>query len=296
MGAAEVIPGVSGGTVALITGIYEELLTSINALNFQSLKLLTKFRFHDFWKEINGNFMAVLFGGVFTSIILLAKLMTHLLAHYPVLVCSFFFGLVIIAAPLVLREIKRWTFIVVIAPFVGIALAYTITLLSPTNFPNSVTLLFLAGALAICAMILPGISGAFILLLIGKYEYLITSLLTFNLPVILVFVFGCLIGIISFSRFLTWILGNYHDITIALMAGFMIGSLNKIWPWRKILEYVTNTSGEQIPAFDKSILPWNYFASTGKDPLILQAILMMALGVIIVVAIEKIAAGLKTKN
>jgi putative membrane protein len=296
MGAAEVIPGVSGGTVAFITGIFDELLASIKAIDLEALRLLTKFRLHDFWQKINGNFLVVLFAGVITSMITLARLMTHLLSLYPILVWAFFFGLIIIAAPLVLRDIKVWTLKVYLAPLVGIAIAYAVTILSPMHLSNTPTFVFLAGALSICAMILPGISGAFLLLLIGKYEYIVTSMITLNLSVILVFVAGSVVGIISFSRFLSWILENYRDITIALLAGFMIGSLNKIWPWRNILEYVTNSKGEQIPAFDRSVLPWDYFTKTGKDPLILQAILMMALGVIMVVFIEKVAARLKTKN
>lgn len=295
MGAADVVPGVSGGTVAFITGIYDELLQSINSIDGEAFRLLFKFRIADFWKKINGKFLVVLFGGIVTSILSLAKLMTYLLSNHPILIWSFFFGLILISAPLVTREIKHWNAATILSFIIGISVAYTITILSPTQSPDSLWFIFFAGSLAICAMVLPGISGAFILLLIGKYQYMITSLIEFNIPVILVFISGCVLGILGFSKFLTWILKNYHSATVALLAGFMLGSLNKVWPWREVLEYVTNSHGEQVPVFDRSILPWNYFAVTNKDPQIFMAILMMALGVFIVVLIEKIAARLKTK-
>ncbi|MDH4091343.1 MAG: DUF368 domain-containing protein [Cyclobacteriaceae bacterium] len=295
MGAADVVPGVSGGTVAFITGIYDELLHSINAFNLEALSLLAKFRIAEFWKKINGNFLTAIFAGIATSLLSLAKLMTYLLENHPILIWSFFFGLILISAPLVLREIRKWNLATVMIFFVGIGVAYAITVVSPTQSPEAIWFVFFAGSLAICAMILPGISGAFILLLIGKYQYMVNALLNFNIPIILIFMAGCALGLMSFAKFLSWILDNYHSSTIALLAGFMLGSLNKVWPWREVLEFVTNSKGEQVPAFDRSILPWHYLATTGKDPQVFQAILMMALGVFIVVLIEKIAVRLKTK-
>jgi putative membrane protein len=295
MGAADVVPGVSGGTVAFITGIYDELLHSINAINLEALSLLTKFRIAEFWKKINGNFLTAIFAGIATSLISLAKLVTYLLEHHPILIWSFFFGLILISAPLVLREIKKWSPMTFVTLFLGAGIAYAVTVLSPTQSPEAIWFVFFAGSLAICAMILPGISGAFILLLIGKYQYMVNALLNFNIPVILIFMAGCALGLVSFAKFLSLLLNKYHGTTVALLAGFMLGSLNKVWPWREVLEYVTNSKGEQVPAFDKSILPWHYFATTGKDPQVFQAILMMALGVFIVVLIEKVAVRLKTK-
>lgn len=295
MGAADVVPGVSGGTVAFITGIYDELLHSINAINLEALSLLAKFKIAEFWKKINGNFLTTIFAGIATSLVSLAKLMTYLLENLPILIWSFFFGLILISAPLVLREIRKWNLATVMIFFVGIGVAYAITVVSPTQSPEAIWFVFFAGSLAICAMILPGISGAFILLLIGKYQYMVNALLNFNIPIILIFMAGCALGLLSFAKFLSWILDNYHSATIALLAGFMLGSLNKVWPWREVLEFVTNSKGEQVPAFDRSILPWHYLATTGKDPQVFQAILMMALGVFIVVLIEKIAVRLKTK-
>jgi putative membrane protein len=144
-------------------------------------------------------------------------------------------------------------------------------------------------------MILPGISGAFILLLLGKYEFIIRSLFEMNIPVIIVFILGCLVGLLSFARLLSWILTQYHNLTIALLAGFMLGSLNKVWPWKEVLSYRLDSSGKQVPAFDRSILPVDYMEKTGKDPQVFQAILLAALGIFIVILIEKIAARLKAK-
>lgn len=295
MGAADVVPGVSGGTVAFITGIYDELLLSINSIDADAVRLLVRFRIADLWRKVNGNFLAVLLLGILTSLLSLAGLMTWLLSNHPIYIWSFFFGLILISAPLILRQITKWTPGTVLSLFVGGALAYFITVMSPAQTPNNLFFIFFAGAIAICAMILPGISGAFILLLLGKYQFMISALPAFNVPVIAAFVAGCVAGLVSFSRFLTWILKNYHNATVALLAGFMLGSLNKVWPWRQVLEYVTDRGGKQVPAFDKSILPWNYVEVTGKDPQVFQAIMMMALGVFIVVLIEKIAERLKTK-
>lgn len=295
MGAADVVPGVSGGTVAFISGIYDDLLNSINSIDGDAAKLALKFRFKELWKKINGPFLVTLLAGIGTSIISLAKLVTWLLHTHPIIIWSFFFGLILISGPLILREVRRWTLGAVISFVVGCVIAYAITVLSPASTPNGLWFIFIAGAIAICAMILPGISGAFILLLLGKYSYIIQALTSANIPVILVFIAGCVVGILSFSKFLSWILKNYHSTTVALLAGFMIGSLNKVWPWRQVVEYVTNSSGEQIPVFDRSVLPWHYLELTGKDPQVFQAIMMMALGVFIVVLIEKIAERLKTK-
>lgn len=296
MGTADVIPGVSGGTVAFISGIYDELLHSIKAIDAIAFKMLFRFQLKDFWKKINGNFLITLFAGIVTSLLSLAKVMTYSLAHYPIQVWSFFFGLILIAAPLVLREIKKWSVNAIISFAVGIIVAYYITVVTPTESPNNLFFIFFSGALAICAMILPGISGAFILLLIGKYQYMITALIEFNIQIVAVFILGCVVGILSFSRLLSWILDHYHSVAVALLAGFMLGSLNKVWPWREIKEYATNSKGEQISVFDQSIWPGKYFEVTGKDPLLLQAILMMALGVFIVILIERIATRLKLKH
>ncbi len=296
MGVADVIPGVSGGTIAFISGIYEELIGSIKSIDADAFKLLARFQIKSFWKSINGNFLISVLAGIVTSLLSLASLMTYLLEHHPIPVWSFFFGLILVSAPLIMRDIKKWDVATVISGIVGIVIAYLITILSPTETPTNLPFIFFCGALAICAMILPGISGAFILLLIGKYEYMIKALISFDIPVIIVFVVGCFLGLLGFSRFLSWILTHYRFPTLALLAGFMIGSLNKVWPWKEITAFRINSEGLQVPALDQSILPWQYVEKTGQDPQLFLAVLFVALGIFLVVAIEKIAAVLKSKN
>ncbi len=296
MGGADVIPGVSGGTIAFITGIYEELVDSIKLIDGSAVRLLVSLRLADFWKRINGNFLITVLAGILTSLLSLARLMTYVLENYPIAVWSFFFGLILISSPLIMRDIHRWHLGTFLAFVIGALIAYWITVLSPTETPTNLFFIFFCGALAICAMILPGISGAFILLLIGKYEYMITALIEFNLPVILIFALGCLLGLIGFSHVLSWILHNYRYPALALLAGFMIGSLNKVWPWKEVVSYRFNHEGIQVPAFDKSVLPGRYLEVTGQDPQLFYAILFAATGVFLVVAIEKTAAYIRSKN
>lgn len=296
MGCADVIPGVSGGTIAFISGIYEELINSIKSIDLNAVRLLFSFQLVILWKKINGNFLICVLAGIVTSLLSLSKLMTYLLIHHPISIWSFFFGLILISSPLILRDIKSWNFFTVISFIVGTVIAYFITVISPTQTPNNLFFIFFCGAFAICAMILPGISGAFILLLIGKYQYMITALIEFNLPVILVFALGCFLGLVGFSHFLSWILNHYRFPTLAMLAGFMIGSLNKVWPWKEVTAYRINHEGIQEPAFDKSIWPAKYFEVYGQDPQIFYAILYAALGIFLVVAIEKTASYLKSKN
>jgi putative membrane protein len=296
MGAADTVPGVSGGTVAFITGIYEELIASINKIDVDAFRLLAKLNIAEFWKKINGSFLLTLLSGIFVSLLSLARLMTYLLDTHPILIWSFFFGLILVSSPLILRNITKWSMGSAVTFIAGIIIAYFITIVSPAETPSGYLFIFFCGAIAICAMILPGISGAFILLLLGKYEFMINALIGFNIPVIIVFMLGCVLGLLGFSRFLNWILTHYRFPTLALLAGFMIGSLNKVWPWKEVISYRLNHNGEQVPAFDKSILPWDYFTITGQDPQVFKAILCAAFGVFLVVAIEKVAAMLKTKS
>jgi putative membrane protein len=296
MGAADTVPGVSGGTVAFITGIYEELIASINKIDADAFRLLFKLNIAEFWKKINGNFLLALLSGIFVSLLSLARLMTYLLDTQPILIWSFFFGLILVSSPLILRNITKWSIVSVVTFIAGIIIAYFITIVSPAETPSGYPFIFFCGAIAICAMILPGISGAFILLLLGKYEFMINALINFDIPVIIVFMLGCVLGLLGFSRFLNWILTHYRFPTLALLAGFMIGSLNKVWPWKEVISYRLNHNGDQVPAFDKSILPWDYFTITGQDPQVFKAILCAAFGVFLVVAIEKVAAMLKTKS
>lgn len=239
MGAADVIPGVSGGTIAFMTGIYEELVGSINNINGAAVKLLFKGRFREFWKHINGTFLVSLIAGILISIMSLAKLMTYLLSHLPVPTWAFFFGLIIASSVFILRDIKGWKLKDCVMLVLGVILGVLVCTLSPTETPDALWFIFLSGAIAICAMILPGISGSFILLILGKYEFMLSTLtkilsgdgVLLDFAVLVIFVLGALVGILAFSRFLHWLLARYHRSTLLVLAGFIIGSLVKVWPW-----------------------------------------------------------------
>ena len=239
MGAADVIPGVSGGTIAFMTGIYEELVGSINNINGTAVKLLFKGRFRDFWKHINGNFLISVIAGILISIMSLAKLMTYLLSHLPVPTWAFFFGLIVASSVFILRDIKAWKLGDGLMLVLGIVLGVVVCTLSPTETPDALWFIFLSGAIAICAMILPGISGSFILLILGKYEFMLSTLtkilsgdgVALDFAVVVIFILGALVGILAFSKFLHWLLARYHRSTLLVLAGFIIGSLVKVWPW-----------------------------------------------------------------
>ncbi len=239
MGAADVIPGVSGGTIAFITGIYDQLIGSINSINGTAVKLFFSGKFKEFWKHINGNFLLSLFCGIIISVLSLAGLMQYLLEHHPIQTWAFFFGLIVASSIFILRGIEGWNLKSVIFLILGVILGIVVCTLSPTQTPDALWFIFLSGALAICAMILPGISGSFILLILGKYKYImgtITGVTTGTavgegLVILGVFAVGAVCGILAFSRFLHWLLARYHKQTLLVLAGFIIGSLVKVWPW-----------------------------------------------------------------
>lgn len=295
MGAADVVPGVSGGTIAFITGIYEKLLDSIKSFDSQALQFALKLNIRALWGHINGTFLVALLAGIATSVLSLAKLITYLMEHHPIPLWSFFCGLIIISTYLVLKEIKDRNLLSAGALLIGAIVAYLITTLTPAATPDAYWFIFLSGAIAICAMILPGISGSFLLLVMGKYEFILSSLKEFNIPVIIVFALGCVFGLLAFSRVVSWLLKNYHDITVAMLAGFMIGSINKIWPWKQVLEYRINSKGEEKPFITENLSPQNFSAITGDDPQIFLAVAFFVLGIAIVFSIDK-AAGLSNKK
>ncbi len=239
MGAADVIPGVSGGTIAFITGIYDQLIGSINSINGTAVKLFFSGKFKEFWKHINGNFLLSLFCGIIISVLSLAGLMQYLLEHHPIQTWAFFFGLIVASSIFILRGIEGWNLKSVLFLILGVILGIVVCTLSPTQTPDALWFIFLSGALAICAMILPGISGSFILLILGKYKYImgtITGVTTGTavgegLVILGVFAVGAVCGILAFSRFLHWLLARYHKQTLLVLAGFIIGSLVKVWPW-----------------------------------------------------------------
>lgn len=285
MGAADVVPGVSGGTIAFISGIYEELITSINNIDLSLFSILRKEGIKAAWSKVNGNFLLALFLGIFISVLSLAKFLSWLLENEPVLLWSFFFGLVLASVFFVGKEIKKWTVGTAIIFVLGAVLAYFITELPVSENTDSLPYLFMSGVLAICAMILPGISGAFILVLLGSYKTILDAVHERDIKIVLTVGVGAIVGLLSFARLLKWMFNHYKNITLALLTGFILGSLNKIWPWKKVLQ--TKTFGEKtIVVDDINILPG---AFAGDNQLML-AILLAILGFSLIFILERAAS------
>lgn len=278
MGAADVVPGVSGGTIAFIAGIYDELINSIKSINMHSLKLLFTGKIAAFWKAVNGNFLFALLLGIAISVFSLAKLITYLLLNEPVLVWSFFFGLVLASTWFVSKDIKGWNWKTVAGFVGGAVIAYYITVATPAETSTNLMFIFLCGAIAICAMILPGISGSFILVLLGKYFYVMEAVKTLDLVVLGVFAFGAALGITSFSRVLSYALKNFRNITLSVLSGFMLGSLNKVWPWKEVEKLVSD--GHEV-MIEHNIAP---------NTEVSEAVVLMLIGFILVYVLEKISA------
>jgi putative membrane protein len=258
MGAADVVPGVSGGTIAFITGIYEELIDTIKSFDLSLVNDLIKEGPKAAWKKSNANFLLALFAGIAVSVLSLVRVIHYLLDFHPILIWSFFFGLIVASAIAVGLKIKKWNAVAIILLIAGGGIAYWITQTTPSETPNSLWFIFFSGCLAICAMVLPGISGSFILLLLKKYNYITEAVKNLDLITIAVFMAGCVVGLLSFSKVLSWMFKKYHDATIALMTGFMIGSLGIVWPWKRVIESRLNSHGEMVPFRYESILPQSY--------------------------------------
>lgn len=274
MGAADVVPGVSGGTIAFITGIYDELINSIKSINAASLKMFFTGKWGEFWKMINGKFLLFLLAGIGISVFSLAKIITWLLVAYPVLVWSFFFGLVLASTWFVGKDVKERNWKTGLGFLLGAALAFYITVATPAETPSHFLFIFLCGAIAICAMILPGISGSFILVLLGKYFFIMEAVKTLDLKVIAIFGIGACVGITSFSRLLSYALSHMRNITLAVLSGFMLGSLNKVWPWKETIEGV-----------EQNVAP---------NAFVWQAVCLALLGFVMVYGIEKVSS--KSEN
>ena len=232
MGAANVIPGVSGGTIALLTGIFNELIGALNALlTPKAWKLLFKGNFREFWEYIHGTFLLWLGAGVVASVFSLAKLMEYVLSHHPVQTWAFFFGLILISAVFMLADLKGKKAVDVLWLAIGAAMGAAICLLSPSTTPDAPWFIAICGAIAICTMILPGISGSFILVLLGKYDYIMGAVSNLDIPVLAVFAVGCVVGIVAFSKILHWLIAHFEKQTLLVLIGFTVGSLVKVWPW-----------------------------------------------------------------
>jgi putative membrane protein len=255
MGAADIVPGVSGGTIALISGIYEELIFTLKNINLSLLKTLFKDGFKVFWKSLNGNFLSVLLLGIASSVILLAQVIVFLLENHEFKIWGFFFGLIISSAFLIIKDVNPLNTMQIIWILSGIVIAALISLSNTTQIPDTDIYIFLTGSIAITAMILPGISGSFILLLLSKYEYIITAIKEFNIRTLFVFALGCIFGLIIFSRILHFLFQNYKMNLLSLLSGFLIGSLIKIWPFRKALETRINSDGMEEVITSQPIIP-----------------------------------------
>lgn len=291
MGAADVVPGVSGGTIAFISGIYQELIESINNINVSALRLWRKKGFKSFWLHINGTFFMFLFGGIGLSVITLSKIVTGLLAEHPIMVWSFFFGLIVASVWLIGKQIKSWNWKTILPMLISVAVAYYITTIQTVGSVDGQWFILLSGAIAICAMILPGISGSFILVLLGSYETILGALSKLtsdefsqeHLMTIGFFAIGCIIGLFSFARILKYLFHNYEGITIAALTGFMIGSLNKVWPWKSTIRTIEFEN--KAVEIQENILP----SAFEGDNLLVWAVLCALVGFSVIVVLERFA-------
>jgi len=304
MGAADVVPGVSGGTIAFITGVYEELLETLSSINIGLIKVLRKQGFSAFWKAINGRFLIVLFAGIFTSLISLAVGVEYLLHNHPIALWSFFFGLILASVWLMGKQVN-WHIWSILALVLGSLTAYFITTITPASGSEQWWYILLSGSVAITAMILPGISGSFILLLMGMYATVLGALsgavksisgglwadLMAEGKIIILFGVGCILGLLLFSKGLNWLFKNKKNITIAVLTGFLIGSLNKIYPWKEVLEYYIKHPGEpneeKVPIIERNVSPAEYTEITGEPNLLVTAVICFLIGVILIVVLDR---------
>ncbi|GAA3509290.1 DUF368 domain-containing protein [Aquimarina addita] len=299
MGAADVVPGVSGGTIAFISGIYEELIATINTLGFSFFKVWKKEGFISSWKTHNLSFLLALFTGIAISILSLAKLIKWLLHHEPLFLWSFFFGLVLASILYIGKQISSWNIKVILSLILAGVLSYFLTIAEPIASPDSLWYLLFCGFIAIIAMILPGVSGAFILLILGAYQVFIgilnqlrEGLFTMNLEILWQAIYklaiigiGAIAGLKLFSKILNWMFSNHKNVTLAILTGFMIGSLNKIWPWKKVISWRTDSAGLEVPFIEKSVLPMNY----DGDAQLMWVVLFVVIGFCIILLLERLA-------
>lgn len=288
MGAADAVPGVSGGTIAFMTGIYEELIYSLKQCGPSALNILFSKGINATWQHINGNFLLTLFTGVLLSILTVSRAVLYLLAEHPVLLWSFFFGLILAAVWSLIRHVPNWNLSLVSTFVFGAISAYLITTITPTSVESSPLIVFISGMIAICAMILPGISGSFLLLLLGMYAPMLTAIKELQFITLGIFISGCIIGLLSFSHVLSWMFQHHKTKTLALLGGFMLGSLNKVWPWKHTLESVINRHGKEIPLVQDNVLPQTFETLTNQNAYLWFSIVLMLLGLVLVIVLEKI--------
>ncbi len=296
MGAADVVPGVSGGTIAFITGIYDEWLNSLKRCTPAVLLMIKREGIKKTWEYINGNFLVALFGGILISLKTFAAVVLFAMDTYPILVWAFFSGLVAASIYLLVREQRGWGIIEIVGLLFGIAFILAISYMAPSQLPAHGWILFLGGFVAICAMILPGISGSFILLLVGLYPVFLQAIHHMEIIKLLWFGAGCITGLVVFSRFLLWLLNAYHTQTLAVLIGFLIGSLSVTWPWKQALLTTVDSHGRTVVLQQENLNPLNYFAVTGNEPTIVWAIVWALIGVGLVAGVELTANWLKKRQ
>ncbi len=296
MGAADVVPGVSGGTVAFITGIYDELLHSLSQLTPKALLVWKREGLARAWKHINGNFLLALFCGIALSVFTLAQLITMVLEKYPVLVWSFFLGLILASIWFFAKQQKEWRWQEWLACACGIALLYGISVATPPQLPPHPLILFGGGFFAICAMILPGISGSFILLLVGLYPVILKAVTDIDVVALAFFMTGCVAGLLAFSRFLSWLLETHHKLTLAVLIGLLVGSLGVIWPWKVTIKSMVDEHGEVIPLVQENVLPPTFAAVTGQDALLAASIGCIFAGIVVVLLTEFISVYMSREH
>lgn len=277
MGLADLIPGVSGGTIAFITGIYERLITAIASVDKQGLRLLLRGDVKGLWKHIDGTFLVALLCGIATSIMLLASVILWLKANYPIPLWSFFFGLIVASSVLVASHVKRFSFGLILLCVIGVSFGYIIAVMPPVASPTDMGFLFVSGMIAISAMILPGISGSFILLLLGKYNEILQAITEHDILTLVVFAAGCVLGLMLFARILKFLLRKYHDFMVIFLVGVMLGSLAKVWPWRVVTSTYVDSHGATKPLTEVNVSPFHV-----AEPMLLSALVAFMCGLIVV--------------
>jgi putative membrane protein len=284
MGMADLVPGVSGGTVAFIAGIYEELLYSIKAVTGRVVSLLVQRRFREAVATVPFHFLAPLLAGIFTAVFLLANLLQYLLQQHATFVWSLFLGMIVASILIVRQRVNVWRSSNVMALIASAIVTYLLVGTVPVETPNTLLALFVSGAIAISAMILPGISGSFLLVIMGKYEQVLAAVVARDLLSLTVFGIGCIVGLALFARLLSWLFTHHHDRMVAVLIGMMIGSLRKIWPWREAVVTRVNRHGEVVPVVERNILPEHF------DGAVVGALLLALLGAAIVLYLGRVHA------
>ena len=289
MGAAEVVPGVSGGTIAFVSGFYERLVNGIARLTPFSLLELPKIGSVAWWKKYDLGFLLVLFGCMLVTVLILARGVSYLLEEHPVGIWAFFFGLVLSSIFVVGRRLMPLSMDSGLALVIGVALGMAVIRVIPVEAEVSGLALFVGGCIAVCAWILPGLSGSFLLLVLGLYPTVITAIKNFELLTLGYVGLGCVVGLMCFSRILTVLLARFYDITVALLVGFMLGSMTKIWPWKHTTSYQLKADGGQIPIVQEPVLPAAYEQLTGGDPQVVLALVALAMGVLVIFLMDRFA-------